>query len=123
MQVIGYGGDDASVVMPGTFTSDTNDVGELKVQIKELKVALACLAHEKDILERELVQEGEERTLAHHGKSMVPTTRQQGDCSIFTLQVIEFVSTCLPLEEITPSNVHEFRLRMAIDMLHELHNA
>lgn len=43
--------DDVDVVMLDILTPNTNDVGELKIQIKELKVALAGLEHVKDISE------------------------------------------------------------------------
>ncbi|KAB2622467.1 glutamic acid-rich protein-like [Pyrus ussuriensis x Pyrus communis] len=46
--------------MPDTYTPDTNDVGELKVQIRELKVALARLVHDKDISERNVLKKVEE---------------------------------------------------------------
>ncbi|KAB2625953.1 glutamic acid-rich protein-like [Pyrus ussuriensis x Pyrus communis] len=47
-------------VILDTFTSDINNVGELKVQIKELKVALTCFAHGKDFLEMKLLKKVEE---------------------------------------------------------------
>ncbi|CAN6547266.1 unnamed protein product [Malus baccata var. baccata] len=52
-------GDDANVVIPNTFTPDTNDAGKLKVQIKELNVALV---YENDISERKVLKKMEELT-------------------------------------------------------------
>ncbi|TQE02272.1 hypothetical protein C1H46_012143 [Malus baccata] len=45
-----------------------------------------------------------------------------GKCGIFTLKVIEFLSVGIPLDLIKPQNVPIFRLRMAVDMLHEVQN-
>ncbi|KAM1068238.1 hypothetical protein ACFX1Q_000193 [Malus domestica] len=45
-----------------------------------------------------------------------------GKCGIFTLKVIEFLSAGIPLDLIKPQNVPAFRLRMAVDMLHEVQN-
>ncbi|RXH81048.1 hypothetical protein DVH24_004962 [Malus domestica] len=42
-------GDDADVVIPKNLTLDTNDIGKLKMQFKELKVSFVWLAHEKEI--------------------------------------------------------------------------
>ena len=53
-------GDDANVVMLETLTPDTNDVEELKVQIKELKVAMGRLSYEKDIIQRNVLKKVEE---------------------------------------------------------------
>ncbi|TQE00837.1 hypothetical protein C1H46_013547 [Malus baccata] len=47
---------------------------------------------------------------------------KEGDCDIFTLKVIEFLSCGLSLDRITPTNIPNNPLRMAIDMLHGLHN-
>lgn len=44
-------------MMPSNLTPDTNDVDELKMQIKELKVSLVPLAHENDISIEELRRE------------------------------------------------------------------
>lgn len=55
-------GDDANIVMFDTFTPDTNDVGKFKVKIRELKVALGRLVHEKDISERKVLNKVEELT-------------------------------------------------------------
>ncbi|RXH70865.1 hypothetical protein DVH24_015487 [Malus domestica] len=52
-------GDDANVVIPNTFTPDKNDADKLKVQIKELNVALV---YEKDISERKVLKKMEELT-------------------------------------------------------------
>ncbi|KAM1068237.1 hypothetical protein ACFX2A_000222 [Malus domestica] len=48
--------------------------------------------------------------------------RSMGKCGIFTLKVIEFLSAGIPLDLIKPQNVPAFRLRMAVDMLHEVQN-
>ncbi|RXI09399.1 hypothetical protein DVH24_034016 [Malus domestica] len=50
----------ADVVMPKTLTPDTNDVGQLKAQIRELKVTVGCLAHKKDIFQRNVLKKVEE---------------------------------------------------------------
>lgn len=54
--------DDVDVVMLDIPAPDTNDVGELKIQIKELKVALANLAYVKDISERNVLKKEEDLT-------------------------------------------------------------
>ncbi|RXH91923.1 hypothetical protein DVH24_020946 [Malus domestica] len=46
----------------------------------------------------------------------------RGDCGIFTLKVIEFLSAGLTLDLIKPQNIPAFRLRMVVDMLHGVHN-
>ncbi|KAB2629341.1 sentrin-specific protease 1-like [Pyrus ussuriensis x Pyrus communis] len=51
-----------------------------------------------------------------------PQQHNGGDCCIFTLEMIEFLFCGLPSDRITTANIPEYRLRMAIDMLHHLHN-
>ncbi|TQE00559.1 hypothetical protein C1H46_013803 [Malus baccata] len=51
-----------------------------------------------------------------------PQQDNGGDCRIFTLKVIEFLSVGLPLYLIKPQNIPTFRLRMVVDMLHGVHN-
>ncbi|RXI01238.1 hypothetical protein DVH24_001472 [Malus domestica] len=46
----------------------------------------------------------------------------RGDCGMFNIKVIEFLSTGIPLVLIKPQNILAFRLRMAVDMLHGVHN-
>lgn len=48
--------------MPNNVTPDKNDVGELKMQIQELKMFVAQMAHEKDISERTMWKKLEELT-------------------------------------------------------------
>ncbi|KAB2597298.1 hypothetical protein D8674_000218 [Pyrus ussuriensis x Pyrus communis] len=55
-------GDDADIVMLETLTPDTNDVRELKVQMKELKVVVGCLTQKKDIFQRNVFKKVEELT-------------------------------------------------------------
>ncbi|RXI01160.1 hypothetical protein DVH24_001394 [Malus domestica] len=53
-------GDDVDVVIGENLTPDTNDVCELKMQLKELKVLFEWLAHEKEISDKNLVKKVEE---------------------------------------------------------------
>ncbi|TQE10655.1 hypothetical protein C1H46_003768, partial [Malus baccata] len=46
------------LVMPFSLTPDTNDVEEFKVKIKEFKVVVGCLAHEKDTFSEKCIKEG-----------------------------------------------------------------
>ncbi|XP_070676299.1 putative ubiquitin-like-specific protease 1B [Malus domestica] len=51
-----------------------------------------------------------------------PQQDNGGDCGMFNIKVIEFLSTGIPLVLIKPQNILAFRLRMAVDMLHGVHN-
>ncbi|RXH95453.1 hypothetical protein DVH24_007953 [Malus domestica] len=44
-------------MMPKTLTLDTNDVEEFKVKVKEFKVVVGCLAHEKDTFSEKCIKE------------------------------------------------------------------
>ncbi|KAB2623660.1 glutamic acid-rich protein-like [Pyrus ussuriensis x Pyrus communis] len=52
-------GDGADIVIAENLTPDTNDVGELKMQLKELKVSFTRLAHEIEMSNRNLVKKAE----------------------------------------------------------------
>ncbi|KAB2623743.1 N-lysine methyltransferase setd6 [Pyrus ussuriensis x Pyrus communis] len=45
-----------------------------------------------------------------------------GDCGVFTLKVIKFLSGGIPLILIKSQNILAFRLRMVVDILHVVHN-
>ncbi|KAB2597316.1 hypothetical protein D8674_000236 [Pyrus ussuriensis x Pyrus communis] len=55
-------------------------------------------------------------------KNLKASRITMGKCRIFTLKVIDFLFANIPLDLIKPQNVPAFRLRMVVNMLHEVHN-